>query len=155
MTAETTGGRAGAQDDAHDDALGASIAAQFAENGTAFMHDLDLSITHAEPGRVRFVLPVVDRLVHGGGVLCGQAIMACMDTGMVFVMLSLRPDEEATFTTVELKTSFERGVPGGVGEVIFEAQATRAGRTLVFGEVDLLLPDGRRAAAATTTYMWL
>jgi len=142
--------------DAHDDALRTWIETRYAENGSELMHDMGLRVTHAEPGRVRFVLPVVERLVHGGGVLCGQAILACMDTGMVFAMMSLRPDDEtSSFTTVELKTSFERGVPGGVGEVVFEARVTRAGRTLVFGEVDLLMPDGRRAAAATTTYMWL
>jgi uncharacterized protein (TIGR00369 family) len=114
-----------------------------------------LVITHAEPGFVRFTLPVTERLTHGGGVLSGQAIMACMDTGMVFVMMSLNDAESPAFTTVELKTSFERGVPAEVGEVRFEAQATKPGRTLVFGQIDLLLPDGTRAASATTTYMWL
>ena len=128
----------------------------YAERGAGLMHEMDLRITDAEPGFVRFVLPVAERLTHGGGVLCGQAIMACMDTGMVFAMMSLRPDDrEAKFTTVELKTSFERGVPADVGEVTFEARITKPGRTLVFGEVALVLPDGTRAAAATTTYMWL
>jgi uncharacterized protein (TIGR00369 family) len=136
-------------------ALADSIAARFAEGGSTLMHEFDLRITHAEQGVVRFVLPVAERLTHGGGVLCGQAIMACMDTGMVFAMMSLRPEGEPTFTTVELKTSFERGVPADVGEVTFEARITKPGRTLVFGEIDLLLPDGKRAAAATTTYMWL
>ena len=46
-------------------------------------------------------------------------------------------------------------MPADVGEVSFEARITKPGRTLVFGEIDLLLPDGKRAAAATTTYMWL
>jgi uncharacterized protein (TIGR00369 family) len=135
--------------------LAERIAAKFTEGGSALMHGFDLHITHAEPGLVRFVLPVAERLTHGGGVLCGQAIMACMDTGMVFVMMSLNGAAAGNFTTVQLQTSFERGVPADVGEVTFEAHATKPGRTLVFGEVDLLLPDGRRAAHATTTYMWL
>ena len=58
-------------------------------------------------------------------------------------------------TTVQLQTSFKRGVPADVGAVSFEAHATKTGRTLVFGEIDLHLPDGTRAAHATTTYMWL
>ncbi|MFP5488143.1 MAG: PaaI family thioesterase, partial [Acidimicrobiia bacterium] len=70
-------------------------------------------------------------------------------------MMSLTDDLDTGFTTVELKTSFERGVPADVGEVTFEARATKPGRTLVFGEIDLFLPDGKRAANATTTYMWL
>ena len=135
--------------------LAARIAERFAGGGSQLMAEFDLRITDAEPGRVRFTLPVAERLTHGGGVLCGQAIMACMDTGMVFVMMSLTDDLDTSFTTVELKTSFERGVPADVGEVTFEARATKPGRTLVFGEVDLLLPDGKRAASATTTYMWL
>jgi uncharacterized protein (TIGR00369 family) len=138
-----------------NDALAERIAARFAEGGSELMREFDLRITHAEPGLVRFTLPVPERLTHGGGVLCGQAIMACMDTGMVFVMMSLTDELDTSFTTVELKTSFERGVPADVGEVTFEARATRPGRTLVFGEIDLFLPNGKRAANATTTYMWL
>lgn len=135
--------------------LVAAIAAKFAEGGSRLMHEFDLSIVHAEPGHVRFTLPVVPRLCHGGGVLSGQAILGCMDTGMVFVMFSLNGADNPAFTTVQLQTAFERGVPEDCGEVSFEARATKTGRSLVFGQIDLLLPDGRRAASATTTYMWL
>ena len=135
--------------------LARRMTALFDEGGSTLMREFDLRITHAEPGLVRFVLPVTERLTHGGGVLSGQAIMACMDTGMVFAMMSLNDAGEPNFTTVELKTAFERGVPADVGEVTFQARITKPGRNLVFGEVDLLLPDGRRAAHATSTYMWL
>ena len=119
------------------------------------MADFGLRIIAAKPGRVRFELDVIERLTHGGGVLSGQAILGCMDTGMVFVMMSLRPDADASFTTVSLATNFERGVPQDVGTVTFEASATKPGRSLVFGQIDLFLPNGKRAASATTTYMWL
>ena len=72
-------------------------------------------------------------------------------TGIVFVMMTIDGRSDDDFTTVQLQTSFERGVPGDVGEAVFEARAMRIGRTRVFGEIDLLLPDGRRAAHATTT----
>lgn len=132
-----------------------AITARFAEGGSPLMHGMDLRVVAADPGAVRFALPVTERLVHGGGVLCGQAILACMDTGMVFVMMSLDGAAGTNFTTVQLQTSFERGVPADVGEVTFAARASRPGRTLVFGEVELHLPDGRRAAHATSTCMWL
>jgi uncharacterized protein (TIGR00369 family) len=135
--------------------LARRIAERYADGGAGFMHDLGLTVVDAEPGRVRFTLKVTEHLVHGGGVLCGQTILACMDTGMVFVMMSLNEAADGNFTTVSLQTNFERGVPGDVGEVTFEAHATKTGRSLVFGQVDLMLPDGRRAASATTTYMWL
>jgi len=137
------------------DELAASIAQRYAEGGAQLINEMGLTITDAHPGRVRFTLPVPKRLTHSGGVLCGQAILGCMDTGMVFVMMSLDEAGEARFTTVQLQTSFKRGVPADVGEVMFEAHATKTGRTLVFGEIDLFLPDGTRAAHATTTYMWL
>ena len=139
----------------HDAELASLIAGWFAEGGAPLVHEFDLRITHAEPGRVHFVLPVVPRLTHSGGVLCGQAIMACMDTGMVFVMMSLDRSRDGYFTTVQLQTSFERGVPADVGEVEFEAWATKNGRSLTFGQIDLLMPDGQRAASATTTYLRL
>lgn len=135
--------------------LARRITERYADGGAGFMHDLGLTVVDAEPGRVRFTLKVTEHLVHGGGVLCGQTILACMDTGMVFVMMSLNEAADGNFTTVSLQTNFERGVPGDVGEVTFEAHATKTGRSLVFGQVDLMLPNGRRAASATTTYMWL
>jgi acyl-coenzyme A thioesterase PaaI-like protein len=135
--------------------LAARIHDRYAEGGAPFMHAMGLVITAAEPGRVRFTLPVTPKLTHGGGVLSGQAILACMDTGIVFVMMSLNDAADGSFTTVHLQTAFERGVPEDVGEVTFEACATKRGRVLVFGEVELLLPDGKRAAHATTTCMWL
>jgi uncharacterized protein (TIGR00369 family) len=137
------------------DGLAARVAELFNDGGSPLMQEMNLHIDTAEPGRVRFTLPVVERLTHSGGVLCGQAIMACMDTGMVFAMMSMNDAQGGNFTTVELKTAFERGVPADVGEVVFEARVSKPGRTLAFGEVDLLLPNGKRAAHATTTYMWL
>lgn len=119
----------------------------------SWVADLRLQVTDAAPGDVSFRLTVRPELVHAGGVLCGQAIMAGFDTGMVLVMASL--DAERTFTTVTLTTSFERAVPADAGVVTFHARATKRGRTLVFGEVSCSLPDGARAAAASSTYMWL
>lgn len=142
--------------DIDDDRQLVAAITEVLETGTSPMvRDLGMRVTAAEPGRVRFDVDVTPSTVHGGGVFCGQAIMACMDTGMVLMMASLAKDREPTFTTVQLATSFERAVPGDVGTVTFEAIATKPGRSLVFGEVGLHLPDGRRAASATSTYMWL
>lgn len=115
--------------------------------------NLGLRVTEATPGEVTFELGVRAEQVHQGGVLCGQAIMAAFDTGMVLVMASL--DADRMFTTVTLNATFERAVPAGSGVVTFHARATKPGRTLVFGEVACVLPGGTRAAAAATTYMWL
>ena len=56
---------------------------------------------------------------------------------------------------MSLNTNFERGVPEDIGTVTFDAYVTKPGRSLVFGQIDLFLPTGKRAASSTTTYMWL
>jgi len=137
-----------------DAAMAERITATFAEGGPGIMHDLGLRITAATTGHVQFDVDVVPHVTHGGGVMCGQAILGCMDTGMVFVMMSFdQPDRG--FTTVSLNTNFERAVPEGIGTVTFDAHVVKPGRSLVFGQIDVYLPNGKRAASATTTYMWI
>lgn len=129
-----------------------------AAGAAPWVTELGFRVVAAEPGDVTFELDVRPAQVHIGNVLCGQAIMAGMDTGMVFVMGSLmlgRGEPTRGFTTVNLNTVFERGVPADAGTVTFHAWVTKPGRTLVFGQIDCHLPNGSRAATATTTYMWL
>lgn len=127
-----------------------------ARGASEFVQGLNFRVEHAEPGDVTFSLPCHAGLVHGGGVICGQAILAGMDTGMVYVMASmLDVDDDTSFTTVQLQTSFERGVPADTDRLTFRAWATKPGRRLVFGQIDCTLPNGKRAATATTQYMWL
>lgn len=117
--------------------------------------ELNLQLVQAVPGEVQLVLPVAPRHVHGGGVVCGQSLMAAADTAMVLAVLtqlgSFKP-----MTTVQLQTSFLRPVPGSQGgSVGLTARVLRMGRTLVFGEVHLYSPDGALAAHTTTTYALL
>jgi len=136
---------------ASDPAMAARIHTGFNEGGPPFMTALGPRITHASHGRVRFEVDVTPHVVHSGGVMCGQAISAWMDTGMVFAMASLRDGEIVPFTTVSLNTNFERAVPADVGTVTLDAVVTKPGRSVVFGQIDLFLPDGRRAASSNTT----
>ena len=61
----------------------AAITQRYAEGGAPLMNEMGLTITDAPRGRVHFTLPVAERLSHSGGVLCGPAILGCMDPGMV------------------------------------------------------------------------
>ena len=102
-------------------------------------------------GHVLLRMPVTPDVVHAGGVLCGQAIMAAADTAFLLAMI----DSVGGFkpmTTVQLQTSFVRPVPGDAGHVIVEAAVLRPGKTLSYGEVRFMTPDGKLAAHATTTY---
>jgi uncharacterized protein (TIGR00369 family) len=119
-----------------------------------WVRELELKLLEARPGEVALALPVAPRHVHGGGVLCGQTMMAAADSAMVLAVMTklggFRP-----MTTVQLQTSFMRPVPGDAGEVRVEARVLRMDRSLVFGEIGLLTPKGELAAHATTTYSLL
>ncbi len=116
--------------------------------------ELGLNVHDARAGEVVMRLPIVPVLVHGGGVLCGQAIMAAADTAMVLAVMS-RLGEFKPMTTVQLQTSFMKGVPGTSSFASVTARVLRMGRNLVFGEILVHTDSGDLAAHATTTYALL
>jgi len=115
---------------------------------------LNLELVEARLGEVVLTLPVGAPLVHAGGVLCGQALMAAADTAMILAITthlgSFKP-----MTTVQLQTSFMRAVSGDSAHVTVVAQVQRMGKKLVFGEIHLRTDDGTLAAHATTIYALL
>jgi uncharacterized protein (TIGR00369 family) len=119
-----------------------------------WVRELDLRVLAAEKGRVELALPVAPRHVHGGGVLCGQTLMAAADTAMVLAVMT-HLGEFKPMTTVQLQTSFLRPVPGGSGEVKLVARVLKMGRNLAFGEIEAFTAKGDLAAQATTTYALL
>ena len=116
---------------------------------------LGLRVVSASKDEVTLTMPVVPHVVHGGGVLCGQAIMAALDTVMVLALIAHAGGVYRPMTTVQLQTTFMRGVPADIGEVTLVGRVLRAGKSLAFGEIELLTPDGKLAAHATTTYALL
>ena len=122
---------------------------------------LDLTVLALRPGEVDLALPITPLHVHGGGVLCGQTLMAAADTAMVLA-ISHQLGGFRPMTTVQLQTSFLRPISGsstdggaGVGSAKVVARVLRAGKSLVFGEVEILDTTGRLAAHCTTTYALL
>ena len=116
----------------------------------SWVRELGLQVRATTPDSVTLALPVHPRHVHAGGVMCGQTLMAAADTALVLAIShklgGFRPQ-----TTVQLQTSFLRPVGKDVAEVSVEARILKSGRSLVFGEVTLRLPDGQVAAHATST----
>jgi len=116
--------------------------------------ELNLRVIEARPGEVVLALPVAPRHVHGGGVLCGQTMMAAADTAMILAIVSqiggFKP-----MTTVQLQTSFLRPIAGDSGEARVIARVLRLGKSLAFGEIEVQDAAGRLAAHATTTYALL
>lgn len=119
-----------------------------------WVRELDLRLTQALAGEVALELPVAPKHVHGGGVLCGQTMMAAADTAMVLAICTLtggfRP-----MTTVQLQTSFLRPIAADAGVARVTARVLRKGKNLVFGEIEVADPRGALAAHATTTYALL
>jgi uncharacterized protein (TIGR00369 family) len=130
--------------------LQAALSHVFAE----WVRELDLRVLEARAGEVVLALPVTPKHVHEGGVLCGQTMMAAADTAMVLAIMT-KLGGFKPMTTVQLQTSFLRPVAGSSGNARVVARVLRMGKSLVFGEVQVLDANGALAAHATTTYALL
>ena len=119
-----------------------------------WVQQLGLRVRRAGEGEVELGLPVAPQHVHGGGVLCGQTLMAAADTAMVLALMS-RLGGFRPMTTVQLQTSFIRPIPRAAAEVLLTARILRRGKSLAFGEISVRTPDGKLAAQSTTTYALL
>jgi len=129
----------------------ATLQETFDRLGAEYVKRLNLRIVSIEANAVTLALPVAPELVHGGGVLCGQAMLAAADTAMLLAMI-VALGEFRPMTTVQLQTSFVRPVPKSVESVRIVATVLRHGKSLSYGEVAFSTPDGKLAAHATTTY---
>lgn len=117
-----------------------------------WVRDLALAPHAVTESSVTLRLPHADHLRHTGGVICGQVFMAAADTAMI-VAISHALGAFQPMTTVSLNTSFMKSVKAG--DVLIKASILRRGRTLIFGEIDLIDEDGQLVAHATTTVMLL
>jgi len=115
---------------------------------------LGLRVESVEPGKVTLSLPVSADIVHAGGVVCGQAVLAAADTAMLVAMIA-QLGEFRPMTTVQLQTSFVRPVPKDETHIAVLARVLRHGKSLSYGDVEFRTEDGKLAAHATTTYALL
>jgi uncharacterized protein (TIGR00369 family) len=120
----------------------------------AWVRRLALQVREARDGEVVLALPVTPEHVHGGGVVCGQTLMSAADTAMVLAVMT-KLGGFKPMTTVQLQTSFLRPVAGESREAIVHARVLRLGKSLAFGEIEIVDDAGRLAAHATTTYALL
>lgn len=131
-----------------------SLQARLNEIAADCVRRLALVVDRVEPGLVSLSMPVLPELVHGGGVLCGQAILSVADTAMLLAMMA-QLGEFKPMTTVQLQTTFLRPIPADSGHVAVVGKVLRLGKTLSYGEVEFRTPDGKLAAHATSTYAML
>ena len=119
-----------------------------------WVRELDLRVLEARAGEVTLALPVAAKHVHEGGVLCGQTMMAACDTAMVLAVMT-RLGGFKPMTTVQLQTSFLRPISGQSVSARVVARVLRMGKSLVFGEMQVIGADDQLAAHGTTTYALL
>jgi uncharacterized protein (TIGR00369 family) len=119
-----------------------------------WVRELNLQVAQVLAGELELKLPIEPLHVHGGGVLCGQTMMAAADTAMVLAISTLTGGF-TPMTTVQLQTSFLRPIAGDAGHASVTARVLRKGKNLVFGEIEVADPRGALAAHATTTYALL
>ena len=130
------------------------LQADFEKVAAPYVQRLGLSIVELGADQVVLSMPVTPDVVHGGGVLCGQAMLAAADTAMVLAMSAALGGFRA-MTTVEVQTSVLGPVPGDAGAVRVTCRLLRRGKSLSFGEIEIATLDGKLAAHATTTYALL
>ena len=111
---------------------------------------LNLKVETWGPGEVTLRLPQSDQLSRIGGVLCGQAMMSAADTAMVLAVIAhfgaFRP-----CSTVQLSSSFLK--PLSLQDALVTATVLRAGKSMVFGEIDVRgAQDGKSVCRTSTTY---
>jgi uncharacterized protein (TIGR00369 family) len=114
---------------------------------------LGLQVESLADGEVTLRLPQSDQLSRVGGMLCGQAMMSAADTAMVLAIVTQLGDQRP-MTTVQQNTSFLKPLSGQDARVT--ARVIRAGKNLVFGEIDIAgATDGRSVCRVSTTYALL
>lgn len=126
------------------ESLQALLAAWFAP----WVQALGLQVESFADGEVTLRMPQNDQLSRLGGMLCGQAMMSAADTAMVLAIVTQLG--ERPMTTVQQNTSFLKPISGQDARVT--ARVIRAGKNLVFGEIDICgATDGRSVCRASTT----
>jgi acyl-coenzyme A thioesterase PaaI-like protein len=98
-------------------------------------------------------LPQSDQLARVGGIACGQALMAAADTAMGLA-IARHLGNFKPCTTVQMNTSFLK--PLSNQDALVQARVVRAGKALVFGEIDLRgANDGKSVCRVTATWALL
>jgi uncharacterized protein (TIGR00369 family) len=118
-----------------------------------WVQELGLRVERIGHGEATLRLPFSERLARIGGMVCGQALMSAADTAMVLAIVTQLGNRQP-MTTVQLNTSFLKPLSGQ--DALVTARVIRAGKSLVFGEIDIVAAgDGKSVCRASTTYALL
>ncbi len=100
-----------------------------------------------------FMLPENPRLVHVGGVICGQATASAADTASVVTLAALN-GRFRICTTVDLTTHFIR--PLKPGDVEIRVDVLSNGKRMAYTRVEMRArAESRAAVSATSAFAYL
>lgn len=94
-----------------------------------------------------FLLPENRKLVHVGGVICGQATASAADTASVVTLSALNGRFRAC-TTVDLTTHFIRPLPPGA--IAIRVEVLSNGKRMAFTRAEMRAKGDRRIAVSAT-----
>ena len=122
-----------------------------------WIQQLDVQIDQITTEEVSFILPQNASLVRsggvGGGVICGQALSAAIDTMSVLTLAHLN-DRFRACTTTDLQVRFMRAIPEGPVEVGVSALSN--GKRMAVMQGICRVPGSTRICAlGTATFIYL
>lgn len=108
---------------------------------------LDLTVDEIDPeGRAVVSMPITEDIARMGGIVCGQSLATLADTAMV-LSTAAHFGAPRDVATTNLDTQFLSAGRGA--RIRCTARITRAGRSLIFAQADLVaLPDGKQIGRA-------
>jgi len=106
---------------------------------------MDMAVVSAEPGRVRFTMPVKEFFTNHLGVLAGGILSTVMDSALGCAVLSLvKPDDD--IVTLDLNIDFLRPIRRNSGPVTVNAEVVSLGRSRALSTCQAIDVEGRVCA---------
>jgi uncharacterized protein (TIGR00369 family) len=123
---------------------------QWEKEKSHFVKLLDLKLEHIERGRATMRMPYSPEITNGTGAVHGGAIVSLCDTSFYVALASIFGRDQDT-TTVALQCNFlAPAVPPH--DLVAHARVLRAGRRIVYGEVEVYSGD-KLVAHATLNFL--
>lgn len=110
---------------------------------------LQMKPVFAQDGVARGEWTIDEKFVNGMGVCMGGYLAAAADTMMAYAIAS-KLDDDLTFSTIDLHTTFHR--PAFVGLAAVEATVQRLGRQVAYLTADVT-QDGKKVVSAVSSVM--
>ena len=127
-----------------------SLQSAITEFFAPWVQAMGLEVLETRSQSVTLRLPNTSALTRTGNMVCCQAMMAAADTAMALAVFN-HFGQFTPCTTVQMSSSFLK--PLITDDGVLTATVVRAGKSLVFGEVDLCnAVDGKSVFRTSLTY---